>query len=77
MNISLTYKDKFYSNTELADATALFTVESAGTTLSKESRNIKIAPKDNIVWYYNANGKQLDLSYSVVAWENPHDPCIK
>ena len=77
VNISLTYKDKFYSNNELADATVLFAIESAGTPLSKESRNIKIAPKDNIVWYYNANGKQLDLSYSVVAWVTPHDPCIK
>ncbi|MBI5051555.1 hypothetical protein HZC08_02235, partial [Candidatus Micrarchaeota archaeon] len=75
-NISLTYKDKFFTNNELADASINFDLESDGKLLASQTKKIKIAPKEDLVGSLTQNGQEIGLPYAVFAWVTPHDPCI-
>lgn len=75
-NISLTYKDKFFANSELADASISFNVESGGKLFASETKKVKIAPKEDLVGSIIQNGQEIPVPYAVLAWVTPHDACI-
>ncbi|MFH1285316.1 MAG: hypothetical protein ABIH99_01915 [Candidatus Micrarchaeota archaeon] len=71
---TFTFKDKFFSNNELAPATANFKIEQEGRVVFEQSKELDIGAKGDIIW---SSEEQWDLAPTIAVWVTPHDPCVE
>lgn len=67
------FTDRFYSNSEVTDATLVIKVERGNATASEFNQNVKMQAKGDMIWTVDDAD---DMAPLVIMWVTPHDPCI-